>query len=253
MLKIKAQSSQEIKINFLSTYRRNTTRPGLGKASLLLGQSASHQGQHRQIHHRFTRSGQAFVILAQASRRFSQPKVRSTIQRCGRSLKPLATSLRFTISKSSRRSAEPIPPRPPHTRHRPRSSASAENQLDFLQQETRPIPILDLCRVNHHLQDQAQSVHQDMPLDTIHLLARIVPTHPAALGGLHQLAVHDRRTRFRILAFTHAYFNPQFAVEPFPGSIATPVTEIRVTVSTAAGRAATFSTDSRCATNTTAH
>src|SRR5512134_2677685 len=92
--------------------------------------------------------------LARRRQRLSQPKVRSTIQRFGRTTKPLAVSDRLTIGNGALQ--------------------EREQPADLLQYGQAAVPVLDVGRKDGHPQHQAERIHDRMALAPLDLLAGIV-------------------------------------------------------------------------------
>ncbi len=57
------------------------------------------------------------------------------------------------------------------------------------------VPILDGRRVDDHMQDQAQRVHQEVSFASQDLLARIVATHSSVVRYFNALRIEDRSAR----------------------------------------------------------
>ena len=110
---------------------------------------------------------------------FSHASVRSTTHRLGRTVNPRSPFGRLTISSaqpaSSRAHFTSFPAYPPsaHIRRRP---GKLTRQL--LSHQLRPVPILDVRRMNRRLKRQPPHVYDDVSLASVHLFARVIPAIP---------------------------------------------------------------------------
>ena len=155
--------------------------------------------------------------LARRRLRPSQAKVRSTTQRRGRTLKPVTSSLRLTIS-SVHWPIFSTPGQDLEARHvvaslddlqRPladlfqrlaefRSGVVAigedvaqpgEGPSDRGEQRRRTVAVLDMGGVNHASDEPPAGVGEDMALAPLNQLAGVEPARAAAFRGFHRLAV----------------------------------------------------------------
>lgn len=74
----------------------------------------------------------------------------------------------------------------------PDAAQPAEAVTQGREQQTRPIAILNVGRVDADQENQAQRIDQKMSLSSHHLLASIVSTNSALLSCAHTLRVEDR-------------------------------------------------------------
>ena len=93
---------------------------------------------------------------------------------------------------------------------------------DFSEQQRCPVTILDIGRVDQGVDEVALGVGQDMALAALDLLARIIATRAAALGGLDALAVDDAGAGrgFTVMDFAHDH--QQRMVQRLPQPVVAP-------------------------------
>src|ERR1017187_1247078 len=94
------------------------------------------------------------------------------------------------------------------------------------QQLSSAIAVLEIGRQHRHQQQQANRVHQDVPLASVDLLARVVASLVARLRASDALAVDDPRTGLAISSSRHAHLFAQMSVNSHPKPIALPQSEI---------------------------
>src|SRR5215813_13097669 len=80
--------------------------------------------------------------------------------------------------------------------------------------------------MHHDLQEQAQGIHEQMAFASIDLLATIVAVRARALSRPDRLTSNAGRAGGRLPPCTLAHLLPQGRVEPLPGAIKTPFSEI---------------------------
>ena len=111
--------------------------------------------------------------------RQNQPKVRSTTQRRGNTSKPLASSLRLTISRTQ---LQVFLTRADEfsgvTTVSPYQFQSWQCLPDLFQDQPGSVPILHVACVDNHSQHQANRVCQDVALPALEVLGCIVAAYP---------------------------------------------------------------------------
>jgi len=80
--------------------------------------------------------------------------------------------------------------------------------------------------MNHDLEQQAESIHQDVPLAPTDLLAAIVAAGTTLLRRPHGVAVNDRGTGRRVASYRSAQALTQHRVNPLPDAGPSPGAEI---------------------------
>src|SRR4051812_30869452 len=95
--------------------------------------------------------------------------------------------------------------------------------LQPLQQEFGAGTIMEVGGLHLVLQPIALRINEKMALAALDLLAAVVPTGPAHLGGLDRVTVDDRRPRLRRPADRTAGALPQSLVHVLPGAILAPL------------------------------
>ena len=86
--------------------------------------------------------------------------------------------------------------------------------------------VLDRCGRDHHEQEQAQRIDQDMPFTALDLFARVVAYVATNCGGLHALTVDNRQAGIGMSAIAVPQQVPQIGVHPLKGAIIGPFPEI---------------------------
>src|SRR5215469_15311783 len=84
----------------------------------------------------------------------------------------------------------------------------------------RPLAVMQARRMDHHLEQQPQCIHEQMALAAPDLLASLKPARPTLVGP-DGLAIDDRGTRGRVSSRPLTSSFPQTRMDPFPGPIET--------------------------------
>lgn len=162
--------------------------------ALDVSKTTEHHARHRYPYPVLARLWQSLVVLREAPVS-SQPAERpldypSPSQDCELVL-PL--QLRHDLQPRSR----PEGPRDPLDELAGVSSVSpydkqpGEVTHDCGGEEPRAIPVLDVCRMDHYAQEEAERIDKYVPLPPLYLLPSVVTTYSALLRRLDRLAVDD--------------------------------------------------------------
>ena len=96
------------------------------------------------------------------------------------------------------------------------------------EQETGAVAVLDRSCGDHHGQQQAHGINQDMPFRAIDLLASIVAARASESGRFDTLAIQATSGRMLVPARTLPHFGPQCVMDPLPDAILAPVPKVGV-------------------------
>src|SRR4029453_19325934 len=92
-----------------------------------------------------------------------------------------------------------------------------------------PVAVLGAGRVDHHAQDQAEGIDQDVALAAKGLLARVVAAlGPAAISRFHALAVDDGCARLTRSPLLLSQVATQAGVNWLPGPVQAPSPEVAI-------------------------
>jgi hypothetical protein len=142
-------------------------------------QPSDHQAYHGRINHRLTGFGQELIILAQSTilpqpgkGAFNNPAIRKHMEPF--TFPPAPHNFQRTASvwldpSHQRAGVAPIGPYP---------AQPGPRRPGLLQNPPSTLPIGNIRRMHHRHQDQAQGVHQQMPLPSFHLLADVIASRP---------------------------------------------------------------------------
>ena len=96
---------------------------------------------------------------------------------------------------------------------------------DLGQDERCTITVLDICGMDHGMNEIAIGVGLDVSLAPLDLLARIVASWPTALGGFDTLAVDDPGARRSLAPDGFPADKPQSVIEREPQTVVVPQLE----------------------------
>jgi hypothetical protein len=161
--------------------------------------------------------------LVRRRARFTEPNVRSTIQRFGSTINPLTSAI------GAFDHAQPDPARLVcgaggfvTSRHR-QTRVNPGTFLDHgLQQVRQRVAILNVRRCHLTLDRQAESIDCDVAFAALDLFARVVALGATRLGGLDGLAVDDDDARRRVLPLCLTNSHDQDANDLFPQTAVAP-------------------------------
>jgi hypothetical protein len=83
-------------------------------------------------------------------------------------------------------------------------------------------------RGDHHRQQQAKRVHQNMTLSSVHLLPGVIASHPRQVRRFDALAIQRSGGWMLMTTCSSTNLGTKCVVEPLPRSIISPLLEIRV-------------------------
>ena len=111
---------------------------------------------------------------------------------------------------------------------RPDKGETPKLPSDLLENQFRPVSVLNVRWMHHDRQDQAQRVDEQMTFSPLHLFARVVATRPWGFRGFHRLTIQDGGRRRGIAPLLLPNITPQRVVDPLPGTVLAPTVEIAV-------------------------
>src|SRR5215213_9333844 len=192
------------------------------------GKAPRRETNHGSIYQRFPARTEPFVVFAHLLLFWSiQAIVRSTTHLRGSTTKPLGGNslCQSTATPSLAHSLASLTCGwTPATEERAREPLirSPQERLD-------PFVIHHLCAMDLHLEDETLSVHQDVALTALDLLASVVAAlFSAHRGTLDRLAIHHARAGLRIPPQAHPQPFADGPVDPLPGAVDTPSSEVVV-------------------------
>src|SRR5687767_10433847 len=98
-----------------------------------------------------------------------------------------------------------------------------------MQQRLDPFVVHNLCAMELGFEDETLGVHQYMALAPLDLLATVVAAiFSAHRGALYRLGIHNARTGLRVSLQANPEAFSYGPVDPFPGTIDTPFSEVVV-------------------------
>jgi hypothetical protein len=138
-----------------------------------------HELNHSHINKIFTAIPTSFIIFAQPTIP-SQPSKGSLNHPTSRQHLKTFDILRafYDLKDPTADTFYPVNQFASITSIRPNQIQTRKLPLDLLKDPLRSISVLDRSFVNHHSQNQSQSVYQDMPLSTRHLFPCIITSRP---------------------------------------------------------------------------
>ena len=96
---------------------------------------------------------------------------------------------------------------------------------DFSQHQRRAVAVLNVGSVDHGMNEITLGVGKDMALASLHLLARVIATRPAAFRGFHALAVDHAGARRSLPAVRRACNHQQSVIDRQPQPVVAPKVE----------------------------
>ena len=127
---------------------------------------------------RFRCTGQGFIVLAQPAT--SQPR------QCSLNHPPAWQHLKLMagpgtlddLQDPARHGHHPVHQLTAVASVSPDESQAWESSYQFIDDQPRPISVLDIGRMHHHRQQQAHGIYDDVSLSTVDLLTSIIATRP---------------------------------------------------------------------------
>ena len=192
--------------------------------------TSQHEANHRQVDHGFAGQGLAFVVSTQSAR--TPEPTESTLH------DPASRQHFEGVQVGALHNFDAATlPLGRQTHQLSHITSIGPDVFDFSasplaeecgQQWLGPIAVLDVGRQDHHLEEQADGVDQDMPLASVDFLARVVAPLVAGFGTLHALAVDDGRAGLGFASLYPAQVFPQMGVNLLPQTIVLPQPEVMV-------------------------
>ena len=151
---------------------------------------------------RFRCTGQGFIVLA-------QPATTSQPRQCSLNHPPAWQHLKLMagpgtlddLQDPARHGHHPVHQLAAVASVSPDESQAWESSYQFIDDQPRPISVLDIGRMHHHRQQQAHGIYDDVSLSTVDLLTSIIATEAPFFSRLHALAIYDRCAGSRISTF----------------------------------------------------
>ena len=128
---------------------------------------------------RFRCTGQGFIVLA-------QPATTSQPRQCSLNHPPAWQHLKLMagpgtlddLQDPARHGHHPVHQLAAVASVSPDESQAWESSYQFIDDQPRPISVLDIGRMHHHRQQQAHGIYDDVSLSTVDLLTSIIATRP---------------------------------------------------------------------------
>ena len=128
---------------------------------------------------RFRCTGQGFIVLA-------QPATTSQPRQCSLNHPPAWQHLKLMagprtlddLQDPARHGHHPVYQLAAVASVSPDESQAWESSYQFIDDQPRPISVLDIGRMHHHRQQQAHGIYDDVSLSTVDLLTSIIATRP---------------------------------------------------------------------------
>src|SRR4029453_8675048 len=185
------------------------------------------------MNERLTRRWQVLVVLAQPAvetqpgkRPLDDPPFRQDLEPLY-SIRPLDDLQvdRLTLPEGP----HPFPDAPSLDGIGPNLAQSGETVRQGSEDCPGPVAVLGAGRVDHHAQDQAEGIDQDVALAAKGLLARVVAAFgPAAISRLDALTVDDGCARLTLPPLLLAQVATQAVVNALPGPVQAPSPEVAI-------------------------
>src|SRR5437867_3868642 len=205
-----------------------------------MSQPIEHKADHRHIHEGLARLRQPLVVPAQPPLPVQPGKRTLNNPPLGQYHKSLlAAQSLYDLQRPTQLMLHPLHQLASVATVRPDQLQAAKappmrvcGLLDTLPQCAKhylgSISILYRAGSDHHKHHQTQHVHDQVSLATTHLLGCVVATLLSTLRCLCALAVHNSRTWSLVASQFLSQLLSQRGVEPFPGTIHTPLAEVMV-------------------------
>ena len=129
---------------------------------------------------RFRCTGQGFIVLA-------QPATTSQPRQCSLNHPPAWQHLKLMagpgtlddLQDPARHGHHPVHQLAAVASVSPDESQAWESSYQLIDDQPRPISVLDIGRMHHHRQQQAHGIYDDVSLSTVDLLTSIIATRPS--------------------------------------------------------------------------